>query len=596
MKTYQQTKNLKITGAMLAFMFLFSCSDFLDVKPYGVVTSDDLNTPQKTEELVIAAYAGLGNSTWNSSYSSDWVWGSVRSDDAYKGGSGVADQGNLNLLEQYNLVTPAVAGYPGATWIAIYSAISRINLTLNQLDKFSDAEYTVQGLNNARVLRQAEMRFLRGHFMFILKRMFKYPVWIDHTVAKEDIKLISNREFTSDQLWDKIAADFQFAVDNLPETSAEKGRANKFAAATYLAKTRLYQAYVQDENHQVTSIDAAKLQQVVSLADIVINSGRYSLADNFGKKWTYGYENNQESIFAVQYSYDDGTTWGRVDFEHGLNYNMASVYGCCSFHPASQNLVNAFKTDQTNGLPLFDTFNNTAMKNPEDFQAPNNSVDPRLDHTIGIPTHPFKYDVNFVAQPSWSRTPAVYGNFMTMKEIQLPSCNCIRKGGAFFGTGQNWDILQYNDLLLMKAEALIELGQHLDARPIINQIRQRASNSITWTTYPIGHPKAGQGFSNYNIAEYSDANLPWTQENARTALRWERRLEFAMESPRFHDLVRWGIAASVLNNYIQTEKARGRTHLNAAVFTPGRDEYLPIPQDEINLVDGRYTQNPGYQQ
>src|SRR5690606_39471357 len=54
---------------------------------------------------------------------------------------------------------------------------------------------------------------------------------------------------------------------------------------------------------------------------------------------------------------------------------------------------------------------------------------------------------------SWSRTPAVYGSFITMKELQLASTNAIRKSGAFFGTGQNWDILQYNDLLLMKAEA-----------------------------------------------------------------------------------------------------------------------------------------------
>lgn len=596
MKTNQYRKTASTLASMLAFALLLSCSDFLDVKPYGVVTANDLNSVAKTEELILAAYAGLGNSTWNSSYTSDWVWGSVRSDDAYKGGSGVADQGPLNQLEQYNLVTPVNSGYPAATWIAVYSAVSRVNLALQHLDKFTDAEYTVQGVTNARTVRTAEMKFLRGHFMFILKRLFKYPVWVEHTLTKEEIKTVSNREFTSDQLWDKIAAEFQFGVDNLPETFTEKGRANRYAAAAYLAKTRLYQAYIQNDNHQVTSIDATKLQQVVTMADLVINSGRYALVDNFGKKFTYGHENNTESIFAVQYSYDDGTTWGRVNFEHGLNYNMATAYGCCSFHPASQNLVNAFKTSQTTGLPLFDTFNNTEMKNPADFQAPNNSVDPRLDHTVGIASHPFKYDVNFVAQASWSRTPAVYGNFLPMKEIQLPSCNCIRKGGAFFGTAQNWDILQYNDLLLMKAEALIELGQHMDARPIINEIRERAANSVSWTTYPAGHANAGQGFSNYNISEYNDGNLAWTQANARTALQWERRLEFAMESPRFHDLVRWGIAADVLNNYITTEKARGRNHLNAAVFTLGRDEYLPIPQDEINLVNGLYTQNPGYQQ
>ncbi len=571
-----------------------SCKkSFLDVQPAGIIPVEALNSVAKTEELIIAAYAGLGNTTYDRAWASDYVWGSVRSDDAYKGGSGVADQSNLNDMEQYNTVTPSVATYANNTWIGVYEAISRINLALRQVDMFTDAEYIVNGVANAKKVRIAELRFLRGHFMFILKRIFNYPVWIEQTATQDEIRLISNKQLTNTQLWDKIAADFQFSINNLPNTQPQVGRANKFAATAYLAKVRLYQAYVQNENHAVTSIDATKLQEVVSLTDAVINSGKFSLLENFGKKWTFGNENHSESIFAIQYSFDDGTRWGRVDFEHGLNYNMAAPYGCCSFHHPSQNLVNAFKTSPVSGLPLYETFNNSEMKNPEDFQAPANTVDPRLDHTAGIPSHPFKYDVNFVAQPSWSRAPAVYGNFVPMKEIQLPNPAAIRKSGPFTGTAHNWDILQYNDILLMKAEALIELGQQDLARPIINQIRTRASNSLSWITYPPGHPKAGQGFSSYKISLYDGVNLPWTKENARKALQWERRLEFAMESPRFHDLVRWGIAAETLNGYISVEKVR-HPYLNSAVFTKGRDEYLPIPQDQINLVDGLYIQNPGY--
>ncbi|HZG25601.1 MAG TPA: RagB/SusD family nutrient uptake outer membrane protein, partial [Chitinophagaceae bacterium] len=499
----KQHNVLAIMAITLALTFSVSCKkSFLDVAAEGIIPEEALNTVSKTEELIIAAYAGLGNTTFDRAWASDYVWGSVRSDDAYKGGSGVADQAALNDLEQYNLVTAAVGGYQNNTWIGVYGAISRVNLALRQLDLFTDAQYVVTGVPNAKKVRQAELRFLRGHFMFILKRLFNYPVWIEHTASQNDIRLISNKQFTSAQLWEKIAEDFQFGVTNLPDVQRQKGGANKWAATSYLAKVRLYQAYVQNEAHAVTSIDATKLQQVVTLADNVINSGKYSLVDNFGKKWTYGYENNSESIFAIQYSFDDGTTWGRIDFEHGLNYNMASVYGCCSFHHPSQNLVNAFRTNQATGLPLYATFNNTEMKNPEDFIAPLNTVDPRLDHTAGIPSHPFKYDISFVAQPSWSRAPAVYGNFVPMKEIQLPNTAAFRKGGAFFATAQNWDILQYNDVLLMKAEALIELGQQDLARPIINQIRTRAANSVSWTTYPPGHPRAGQGFSSYNIGLY----------------------------------------------------------------------------------------------
>jgi len=66
-----------------------------------------------------------------------------------------------------------------------------------------------------------------------------------------------------------------------------------------------------------------------------------------------------------------------------------------------------------------------------------------------------------------------------------------------------------------------------------------------------------------------------------------------MKSPRFFDLVRWGIAAETLNSYLAVEKKR-HTFLQSAVFTKGRDEYLPIPQNQINLTKGVYMQNVGY--
>jgi starch-binding outer membrane protein, SusD/RagB family len=85
----------------------------------------------------------------------------------------------------------------------------------------------------------------------------------------------------------------------------------------------------------------------------------------------------------------------------------------------------------------------------------------------------------------------------------------------------------------------------------------------------------------------------WTQSYALQALQFERRLEFGMEGARFFDLVRWGIAATTLNNYIAVEKTR-YNFLSDAQFTAGRDEYLPIPQAEINLVHGLYVQNNGW--
>jgi hypothetical protein len=154
------------------------------------------------------------------------------------------------------------------------------------------------------------------------------------------------------------------------------------------------------------------------------------------------------------------------------------------------------------------------------------------------------------------------------------------------GSAKNYDILRYDDVLLMLAEAYIELGQQANALPLINQIRNRAAAST-------GRLKKLDGTfpSTYNIKPYSLAN--WTQDYARKALQWERRLEFATEGARFFDLVRWGIAEKTLNDYINIEKVR-RPFLATAKFTAGRDEYLPIPQSEITFTNGLYKQNPGY--
>ena len=154
------------------------------------------------------------------------------------------------------------------------------------------------------------------------------------------------------------------------------------------------------------------------------------------------------------------------------------------------------------------------------------------------------------------------------------------------GVAKNYDILRYDEVLLIQAEAYIELGQHDKALSLINEVRTRAANST-------GRLKKLDGAfaSKYNVKLYSSAG--WTQAYARQALQWERRLEFATEGHRFFDLVRWGIAAPTLNQYITVEKTR-RPFLATAVFTAGRDEYLPIPQSEITFTKGLYHQNPNY--
>jgi hypothetical protein len=568
---------------MASVLILFAgCKKYLEYQPQGTLTESAVTADSaNVNALTTAAYAAIGNDFWDGSITSMWAYGSVRSDDAYKGGGSVGDVGEYNNYEQYNLVTPTTIGNANNTWTRAYAAISRANFALKALNGLTDAQFA------NRKIRQGEARFLRGHMHFLLKVLFKNIPYIDETLSDNDILKVSNRQYTNDQLWNKIAEDFQFAITNLPITQPEAGRANQLAAKAYLAKVRLYQAYEQDDNHKVTAINQSRLNEVVSLTNDVINSGKYQLQPDFAENFLYGFDNGPESIFAVQFSINDGTEIGRLSMATSLNYNLASQYGCCWFHLPSQNMVNAFKTD-ANGLPLFDTFNNTALTDA-DLTTTGAAVDPRIDHTVAIQGHPFKYNPNIRYDHSWERIAALYGSFGNMKEEQEATSAGFKKVGPFIGSAKNIDIIRYADVLLWKAEALIELGRQAEALPLINQIRSRAKNSIQRTKLANGTAP-----SNYRTNVYADGtNISWTQANARKALQFERRLEFAMESPRFFDLVRWGIAAETLNAYLAVEKTR-RTFLSAAVFTKGRDEYFPIPQREIDFTKGVYKQNPGY--
>nr|WKN38834.1 RagB/SusD family nutrient uptake outer membrane protein [Tunicatimonas sp. TK19036] len=564
-----------------SLLVMGACNDHLDFQPKGTLTEDQVTTVENLDALVTAAYASIGNDFWDGPITSMWAYSSVRSDDAYKGGGSVGDVGEINAYEQYNLTQPTTGGLFNNTWTNAYEAISRANFALQALDDASEEEFP------EKAVRQGEMRFLRGHMYFLLKVMFKRVPYITEDIPDEERASVSNREFSNDELWGKIADDFQFAVNNLPEVQEQVGRANQLAAKAYLAKTRLYQAYEQDESHNVTSINPQRLEEVVSLTSDVINSGRYSLQPDFAENFLYGYDNGPESVFAVQFSIDDGTAIGRLSMATSLNYSLAPQYGCCWFHLPSHNMANAFKTSEE-GLPLFDTFNDEVLTDA-DLVPDGARVDPRIDHTIGIKGHPFKYQPDILYDHSWERVPALYGGFGNMKEQQAADCSCFKKVGPFYGSSVNIDIIRYADVLLMQAEALIELGRQAEALPLINQVRARAKVSTGRTRFADGSAP-----SNYNIEEYQDGvNISWTQENARTALRWERRLEFAMESPRFFDLVRWGVAAETLNNYLEVEKTR-KEFLSAASFTEGRDEYYPIPQREIDFTKGLYEQNPGY--
>ena len=567
-----------ITIAAALLLPMTACDSFLEVTPQGIANSDDLNSVDNVEKMVIAAYSALGNDNYQDGMFSPWPYGDLRAGDAYKGAAGTGDMGDFHLFETFVYLRDDNS-YLDKRWYAQYINIARCNDALKRINALSESDYA------KKKMREAEVRFLRAHFYFEIKIMFKHIPWVDENDQSEDYINISNVEYTDQQLWEMIIEEFRYAVNNLPETQDEVGRANKNMAQAYLAKALLYAAYVQDDQHNVTSIDQNKLQEVVTLCQGLGN--RYALADDFAENFLCETENGKESIFAIQHSVNDNTLRGRLDWGAMLNYPMNPDYGCCGFHCPSQNMVNAFQTD-ANGLPQFDTYNDNNIQTAEDLLTHN--IDPRLNHTVAIPGAPYKYNPEFIFETSWTRDPSTYGSFMSMKETVLPDCPCFAFASPFMSSGKNRDIIRYDDVMLWQAEALIELGRHQEALPLINAIRERAARSTTRLVDVQGDP-----IGKYVVAAYEPGkNCPaWTQEFARKALRWERRLEMSQEGTRYFDLVRWGIAAETVNAYFAVEKTR-RTYMGEAQCTKNRDEYFPIPKNQINFSKKLYQQNHGW--
>lgn len=568
---------------MLVILLMTSCSDMLNINPKGVITDEQLNDSKNVDGLVTAAYAYFPRvgafDTMN-----PWI-ASLRSDDAYKGGGGLDDQPAWYQMEVFSMVNPNVGNNDGV-WYQAYCGISRVNTAINAINKVDGAVYTL------KTIRLAEMRFLRGWMYFKIKNRFKWIPFIDEKATTEDIPTITNHPDGDDKtndlaLWQKILDDFKFAAENLPATQPEVGRANKYAAKAFMAKTLLWMAYPQGNKNNVLSIDNNKLTEALKYCDEIIASGKYSLSSDFANNFMLEYDNaTTESIWELQFTIDDGTPRGNLNEGNGLTAPWWNPYfSCCDFHKPSYNMVNAFRVD-ANGLPLFDSFNNAEITDKVSYFA-NNTWDPRLNHTVAIPGFPWKYQT-VLFDSTASRQPATYGYMHNMKENVTTNSPGLYNAFWMFNS-KNQAEIRFDEVLLWKAEILIQLNREKESLPLINEIRLRASNSTAKLKLPNGKFPA-----EYKVKPYIDGvNCVWDHNFAWKALIWENRLEMAMEGRRFYDLVRWGIAEEVMNAYFAKESQR-RSWLKVGHFTAGRDEYLPIPQAQMNWSRGVYRQNIGY--
>ncbi len=559
---------------------LVGCDDFLDAqKPQGVLSDEELKNPEYVDNLVISAYAVfISAEDINSSFS---MWNfDVRSDDAYKGGNGTEDGDVFHALDiSQGIMT--TAWNISDMWQRLYNCISRVNTALAVLEDM-DESYEL------REQRIAEMRFLRAHGHFLLKRLYKYiPFVIDPKLTTEEYNNLSNRTYTNDEGWQLIIDDFAYAYEYLPIIQDQVGRPTKAAAAAYMAKVYLYKAYRQDnaDSHAVTSINGDDLKNVIKYTEEAIyQEGRFGLETDFQNNFRPEpeYENGVESIWAMQYSMNDGTNNGNCNWSYGLIVpNIPGITdGGCDFYKPSQNLVNAFRTN-TEGLPYLDTFNDREYDKTQDH------ADPRLFLTIGMPGYPYEFNTNYMmdATPTWSRSNGLYGYYVSLKHNVDPDGNYLIKG-AWWGSPMNRIVLRYADVLLMRAEALVQLndGRIQEAIDIVNELRQRAKQS----TSMIANYEADYGVV-FNVQPYTGIA---SQEEALKVVKHERRLELALESERFFDLVRWGESDEVLNKFYAGESDDCAIYLNAS-FTKDKNEYLPIPHAQMSASNGHYTQNIG---
>ena len=592
-----RTIHKKITLSVItlaSMLVLDGCKDtFLTRPPQGQYSPASLTNSKGIEGILIGAYGMIdgegigGQAPWENEVQ-NWVFGGIPSDDAYKG-TDAGDQPEQSFIERYDF--QATNGHIKNKWRGLYEGVARTNNVLDNLANVKDITDT------RRKQIEAEAKFLRGYFHFEARKIFRYAPYIDDKVY--DIADPASTKVPNDkEIWPNIEADFMAAAAGLPETQAEPGRPTKSAAQAHLAKAYMFQGF----DVATGAPNAAKLQAAKTVLDQIVASGKYKLIDNFSQNFDTDTRNNAESVFEVQYAKsasDDGAATRGM----GLAHPYASPWGCCGFYQPSQNLVNAYKTD-ANGLPLLDTFNDVDVKNDQGvaqdaaYTPETGRLDPRLDWTVGRRGILFKdfkiHNSDFIRDQTYA------GPYSPKKHVASKNNTLIGVGWTNL-TANNYRMIRYATVLLWLAEAEVEVGSLERARALVNQVRTRAANPTDW----VKRATQGATRDDYTVTAAPAANYvirnyvaAWTDKAvARKAVRHETRLEFAMEGHRFFDLVRWGIAADVLNAYTAVEGNK-RTYKKGVRFTKGKNEYYPIPQEAIDNSSKAgvptLTQNPAY--
>ena len=505
----KQNRYIALLAAAFVLSGMGSCKkSFLDQTPQNTLTSDDFKSASDAEAAMVGCYSLMANSNYwyyNWNYLID---GDVRSDNNYSGGSAPDIDGVDNFTSVATDNQPI-----SEDWYELYMEIGAANSVLDNVPNITDPALTAT--RKAQILGEA--KFLRAYHYSHLVRNYGAIVLQLHTITVDPNTLKSRSPV--DSVYAQIIQDLKDAEASLPvsysDQASSHSRATQGAAEAVLAKV-----YAQMGDYQdcLTYCNKVLPSQYGGTG-----TAGYALLANFDWLFDSQHKNSAESIFELQHT--EGTiTHG---YAQGLMLppSVQAQYWV-KFAPPTQDLVKAFKaagdTVRFNSSITWE-YNGPGTANP-----------------VASPTH--------------------YGSYDTIPYVWKIGRNW--PGGWSGGSGDNLILLRLADIILLKAEALNQLGQMADAIPLINAIRARVNLAPTTAS---------------------------SQSDVALAILNERRLELAFEGERWYDLLRYGAQYTI--NLMNSQVDGNGVSLGYQVTT---DRLLyPIPQNDRDN-NPNLSQNPGY--
>jgi len=623
-------KKILIFSVVAAMFSMSSCSSsFMEITPVGAVDEAALADQSGIEMVLTGMYATFHNTSYFEATLSNYAYGDVMGGSANKG-STYTDQSPFTNLETYAITSGNT--YLNTKWVSVYNGVFRANVVIHNATGIKDKLSALTGESKDYYTETvAQARFMRAFWHFEGIKLFGAAIpYVGSDEYESSVNpQVSNVDASGNYIyiWDKVIDDLKFAYENLPDTwskSGNYGNVNKWAAAALLAKVMMYESSPYNGSNGTTN----RWAEVKSLLETIMANGcdskgtKYKLADTYDQLYNAKTSDwTGESVLDIQMEIS-GTQTNTNCINGTAHIGMVGALGIggWGFYQPSYEMVNSYIVDD-NGLPMLDkSYQKKAPLTKIEGTTPVTDLtvytDPRIDFSLGRFDTPYlDYSVPKTLN-GWIRDISNGGPYLNKKNIP----NKADRGSTSLSTtacssAKNFHLIRYADVLLWYAEALIETGDPAGARQYVNMVRTRAANSYTKAVAEqfdanatsgtemtesassyvlddkVNGKKLENAAANYRIGLYPASQFA-TKDGAMQALRFERKIELALEGHRWYDLARWGIIESELTNFISYEK-QYLSKYSSSVYNSNWVT-LPIPDAQITTMQGLLVQNANW--